>query len=72
MKDKRASYTKKIITLLSGNMNEWVSALRVQNVAGMCHTSRISELKARGWDIENKTQWRDGARHSWYRLVKDA
>lgn len=61
-------------TAHSGGITEgWVSlpALHLTSGAYAVH-SRISELRKRGYVIQNRTQKaKDGTRMSWYRLVSE-
>jgi hypothetical protein len=34
------------------------------------YNARILELRELGYDIRNETEWHDGVRHSWFRLVR--
>jgi hypothetical protein len=49
----------------------WVALPELQEVAGAQHGARLSELRERGFDIENQmlTRPEDGCRLSWYRLA---
>ena len=41
---------------------------QIQAVAAQ-YNARLLELRRAGFRIKNRTEWRDGQRHSWFRLV---
>jgi hypothetical protein len=60
----------KILRLLVDAHGAWVPLYEILPLAAQ-YCARINELRAKGFKIENKTEPRDGVRHSWYRLLSD-
>jgi hypothetical protein len=58
---------RRILLLLESR--EWVGLPEILDLRIACHTRRISELREQGYVIECETEWREGVRHSRYRLV---
>jgi biotin operon repressor len=65
------SQREKILRLLQGRTNEWVSLPEILSLGVAQYNARLFELRALGHKIENKTQEVEGVRHSWYRLVTE-
>jgi hypothetical protein len=62
------SQRSKILRLLL-DRNDWVPSPEIAALAQQ-YNSRIFELRALGFVIENKTMDTDTGRHSWFRLVR--
>jgi hypothetical protein len=65
----RITQQKRILTLLNSRPNQWVPLPDILDLHIAQYGTRIKELRADGFQIENKTEWINGARHSWFRLV---
>jgi hypothetical protein len=63
------SQCDKILDCLQSNLGAWVPMPRLADVSGsyVIH-SRISDLRERGCNIRNKTETKNGVRHSFYKL----
>ena len=48
----------------------WVPLPQLMDLRIASLTRRISDLRKRGFNVECKTEWIDGVRHSKYRLVR--
>lgn len=59
----------KILTLLIAASGGWVPLPEILSLGIAQYSTRILELRRMGFNIENKTERVDGARHSWFRLV---
>jgi Helix-turn-helix domain len=66
----RQSQTRQIVDLLSSRNGAWVSLLEILELKISQYSARIHELRRCGVQVENKTEWRDGKRCSWFRLVE--
>jgi hypothetical protein len=64
----RQTQQKRILSLLESR--EWVPLPMMLDLRIACYTRRISELREQGFVIECETEWREGIRHSKYRLVR--
>ena len=49
--------------------NEWIPLPKILATGVAQYNARIKELREQGKCIENKTEWIDGVRHSWFRRV---
>lgn len=67
----RNTQQKKILSLLSSRPYEWVPLPAIIGLGIAQYNARIKELRDSGVRIENKTEWVDGTRHSWFRLVPE-
>lgn len=64
----RATQAERILTLLRSH--EWVSLSDILDLRVAKYSSRITELRHRGYVILNrKEEAADGTVHSWYRLA---
>ena len=59
----------RILRLLIDARGQWVPLPQILELRISQFGARILELRRAGFDIENRTEQIDGARHSWYRLV---
>jgi len=48
---------------------EWVGLLAILDLRVSQYGARIFELRKLGFRIKNKTEMKNGIRHSWFRLV---
>ena len=68
---KAKEQSEAILAYLERHANQWVSVYDLIRAARtLSHTKRISELKARGYDIQNECRGRE--RHSFYRYTPKA
>ena len=58
-----------ILLRLQRAMGDWVSLRDLWGIAAQ-YNARIFELRREGYDIQNRTEIRNGQRHSRYRLVQ--
>jgi hypothetical protein len=65
--EPRPTQAQRILALLDGG--EWIPLPRILSLGIAQYNTRIWELRQAGHAIENRTEERDGQRHSWYRLV---
>lgn len=49
----------------------YVTLLQILNLRIANYRARVSEMRKRGAIIECHTEWIDGIRYSWYRLLKE-
>jgi hypothetical protein len=61
------SQKQRILNLLAAAWPEWTPAPSLARIS-LQYCARISELREQGWEICNRTEWKDGARHGFYRL----
>lgn len=63
------SQSDRILDCLQAHLGEWVEMPRLAAISGsyVIH-SRISDLRERGCNISNRTEMKNGSRHSFYRL----
>jgi len=59
-----------ILVLLRSAVGGWISLGRILELRISQYGARIHELRKLGHRIENKSEWQDGKRHSWFRLSK--
>jgi len=60
----------KILALLR-NRKGWVPLPDILALGIAQYNARIHELREIGYDIQNKTEWVKGVRHSWFLLVSE-
>jgi hypothetical protein len=73
-KDKQLESSSKtqraaILRLLAAANGNWIPLLTILELRISQYGARIFELRGLGHRIENKSEWRSGKRHSWFRLV---
>jgi hypothetical protein len=61
------SQTGRILNLLAAAWPAWTPAPALSKIS-LQYCARISELREQGWEISNRTEWKDGQRHGFYRL----
>ena len=59
----------RILEVLRAACGSWVPLPEILALGIAQYSARILELRRLGFNIENKTEWANGARHSWFRLV---
>jgi hypothetical protein len=59
-----------ILRLLIDAHGQWVPLPEILALGCAQYGARILELRRLGFRIENRVEHRDGARHSWFRLVQ--
>lgn len=64
----RQTQRDRILRLLIDARGAWVPLPEIIELAAQ-YNARILELRRLGFNIENRTERVDGARHSWFRLV---
>ncbi len=64
----RDTQRDRILHLLQSRANEWVPLFEVTALAAQ-YSARIFELRGAGYEIRNRTEHRNGAVHSWFKLV---
>ncbi|MAO64273.1 MAG: hypothetical protein CL666_04680 [Balneola sp.] len=71
----KATQSEATLHLLMVRANQWVPMPEIvnytaQHCRSMCHAihSRASDLRERGYDIQNETKEVDGVKHSCYKL----
>ena len=57
----------RILNLLAGAWPEWTPAPALARIS-LQYCARISELREQGWEISNRTEYKAGVRHGFYRL----
>jgi hypothetical protein len=65
------SQRARILRLLIDARGEWVPLPEIMACAAQ-YNARILELRRAGFNIENRTEGVDGARHSWFRLLNSS
>jgi hypothetical protein len=58
----------RILRLLIDARGDWVPLPEIMACAAQ-YNARILELRRLGFNVENRTERTDGARHSWFRLI---
>ncbi len=66
---KRKSQSAALLRLLIDAHGSWVPLPEILALAIAQYGARIHELRRLGFNIENRTERVNGARHSWFRLV---
>ncbi len=64
----RSSQRDRIFRLLEEREGQWVPLYEILPLAAQ-YNARIKELRDAGYRIQNRTEHRNGAVHSWFRLV---
>ena len=59
----------RILRLLIEARGSWVPLPEILTLGCAQYGARILELRRLGYKIENKSEWVEGSRHSWFRLV---
>jgi Helix-turn-helix domain len=59
--------TARILNLLAASWPSWTPAPALARIS-LQYCARISELRERGWEISNRTEYKAGVRHGFYRL----
>jgi len=59
----------RILRLLTKHLGSWVPLSDILDLRIGAYCRRIYELRRIGFQIENRTEWQEGKRHSWYRLL---
>jgi hypothetical protein len=67
--DARATQQGTILRLLIAAHGDWVPLPKIAACAAQ-YNLRIFSLRRLGFRIENRSEQIDGARHSWFRLVR--
>jgi hypothetical protein len=60
-----------LIVLLRSYNGGWCPLPKILDLHIAQYNARILELKHKGYDIQNKTEWIKGERHSWFRLDRE-
>jgi hypothetical protein len=58
---------EKIRRLFEAHPDEEIPLSRILGLFVAQYNTRILELRREGMTIENRTEWREGVRHSWFR-----
>ena len=64
----RTTQRQQILQLLQEREGQWVPLYEILPLAAQ-YSARIHELRTEGYEIKNRTEHRNGAVHSWFRLV---
>lgn len=59
---------EKIRRLLERSRGQWISLREILRLGVAQYNARILELRKEGLFIENKTEWINGKKVSWFRL----
>lgn len=59
---------EKIRRLLERSRGSWISLREILRLGVAQYNARILELRKEGLAIENKTEWLNGKKISWFRL----
>ncbi len=59
----------RILALLVAACGGWVPLTHILALGIAQYSARILELRREGHRIESRSEWRDGKRHTWFRLV---
>lgn len=59
--------TGRILNLLAASWPSWTPAPSLARIS-LQYCARISELREQGWEISNRTEYKAGVRHGFYRL----
>ena len=60
----------RILAVLKASEGQWVPLPRLLELQVSQYGARVHELRKRGWQIENKSEYQtDGSRHTWFRLM---
>ena len=66
----RRTHRAEILAILVKARGAWVPLPEIMRCAAQ-YNSRLFEIRKMGFRVENKTEQRDGEKHSWFRLVSD-
>lgn len=58
---------EKLKELFESQRNEWIPLPRILGMGIAQYNARIFELRREGMNIENKIEWVDSEKHSWFR-----
>jgi hypothetical protein len=68
-RSRRTTQRDRLYQLLYNHRNEYVGLPQILELKIAQFGARIKELRALGADIRNRRETKDGATHSWYKLV---
>ncbi len=69
----RQTQAAQIVELLRAHRGQWVALPNILGLGIAQYNARIHQARHEwGLKIENKTEVRDGIRHSWFRLVEQS
>jgi|HubBroStandDraft_4_1064222.scaffolds.fasta_scaffold557357_1 hypothetical protein len=57
---------EKILELFAARPNEWIPLPTILRLGVAQYNSRILELRRAGYIIDNKTEYTEGVKHSWF------
>ena len=63
----RKSQRQRLFDLLS--CRQWISLPQILDLRISQYSARVHELRKLGCEIENRTEWKNGELHSFFRLV---
>jgi hypothetical protein len=68
--DKRGQPTQeaRILNLLTASYPDWTPAPALARIS-LQYSARIHSLRRQGWEIANKIEHKDGAKHGYFRLA---
>lgn len=69
---KMKTQQERILNLLAARGGNWVSLPEILDLKISQYSSRVHELRCKGHLIENRSEWVNGQRHSWFRLIPPA
>lgn len=58
---------ERVLALFREHAGEWIPLTALMNLHITQYNARITELRAMGHRIVNRTEWREGEKHSWYK-----
>lgn len=65
----KTSQCKRILALLESYKGGWCPLPKILKLQISQYGTRILEMRRTGTIIENKTEWINGEKHSWFRYV---
>ena len=65
----RTRQRDRILELLTSRSPDWIALPELLALRIAQYNARVLELRRAGFSIENRMEWIDGRRRSWFRLV---
>jgi hypothetical protein len=64
---REGTQAARILNLLAASWPSWTPAPSLARIS-LQYCARIAELREEGWEISNRTEFKAGVRHGFYRL----
>jgi len=65
----RLTQKQRLKVFFASRPNQWIPLYEILNLHISQYNARIYDLRAMGITIENKEEWVNGQKHTWFRYV---